>query len=60
MNPPDMILYVFKQVMGWFTEEVNAYISYLRQQQRDKSVHPVANLRLIYAQKPLDAPAPAA
>ena len=50
-----MILYMFKQVMGWSTVEIHAYIAHLRRQLRDKSVHPVAKLRLIYAQKPEDA-----
>ncbi|KAG7284720.1 hypothetical protein NEMBOFW57_009329 [Staphylotrichum longicolle] len=52
-----MILYMFKEVMGWSTVEIHAYIGHLRRQLRDKSVHPVAKLRLIYAQKPEDATA---
>ncbi|KAK3299596.1 S-adenosyl-L-methionine-dependent methyltransferase [Chaetomium fimeti] len=51
-----LILYMFKEVMGWSTIEIHAYVAHLRRQLRDKSVHPVADLRLIYAQKPLDAP----
>lgn len=54
-----MILYMFKEVMGWSTVEIHAYIGHLRRQLRDKSVHPVAKLRLIYAQKPEDATQPA-
>ncbi|KAH6637237.1 S-adenosyl-L-methionine-dependent methyltransferase [Chaetomium tenue] len=50
-----LILYMFQEVMGWSTTEIHAYIAHLRRQLRDKSVHPVADLRLIYAQKPLDA-----
>ncbi|KAL2017405.1 hypothetical protein VTK56DRAFT_2207 [Thermocarpiscus australiensis] len=51
-----MILYTFKQIMGWSTEEIHAYIAHLRRQLRDKSVHPIFKLRCIYAQKPADAP----
>lgn len=46
---------MFQEVMGWSTVEIHAYIAHLRRQLRDKSVHAVADLRLIYAQKPLDA-----
>ncbi|KAL2170685.1 hypothetical protein VTG60DRAFT_4527 [Thermothelomyces hinnuleus] len=48
-----LILYTFQQIMGWSSAEVNAYVAHLRRQLRDKNVHPLARLRLIYAQKPL-------
>jgi hypothetical protein len=50
-----LILYMFQEVMGWSTAEIHAYIAHLRHQLRDKGVHAVADLRLIYAQKPLNA-----
>ncbi|KAL2145880.1 hypothetical protein VTI28DRAFT_5962 [Corynascus sepedonium] len=48
-----LVLYTFQQIMGWSTAELHAYLAHLRRQLRDKSVHPLAPLRLIYAQKPL-------
>lgn len=41
--------------MRWSTVEIHAYIAHLRRQLRDSSVHAVADLRLIYAQKPSNA-----
>ncbi|KAK4154797.1 secondary metabolism regulator LAE1 [Chaetomidium leptoderma] len=51
-----MVLYMFKEVMGWSSPEIMAYIAHLRRQLRDKSVHPCCKLRMVYAQKPFDAP----
>ncbi|KAJ4287420.1 hypothetical protein N0V88_007692 [Collariella sp. IMI 366227] len=36
---------------------LTVYLALLRKQLRDRNVHPVAKLRVIYAQKPSDAPA---
>jgi hypothetical protein len=52
-----MILYTFKEVMGWSTVEIHAYIAHLRNQLRDMNVHGIFKLRCIYAQKPEEAPA---
>jgi hypothetical protein len=48
---------MFREVMGWSTAGMHAYIEHLRPQLRDQNVHPVVDLRLIYAQKPLEASA---
>lgn len=50
-----MVLYMFSMVLGWSHEEIQVYLALLRKQLRDRNVHPVAKLRVIYAQKPLDA-----
>ncbi|KAK4160834.1 putative SAM dependent methyltransferase [Cladorrhinum sp. PSN259] len=53
-----MVLYAFRQVMGWEDAEIHAFIAHFRAQIRDvKNCHPVFKARIVYAQKPLDAPA---
>ncbi|KAL2157329.1 hypothetical protein VTH06DRAFT_6267 [Thermothelomyces fergusii] len=47
-----LILYTFQHLMDWSITEVHAYIAHLRNQMRDRSVHPLVRLRLVYAQKP--------
>lgn len=51
-----MNLSMLKQVIVCSTFSMHVFIA--RRQLRDKSVHPLANLRLGYARKPLDAAAP--
>lgn len=60
MQPAGWILYLWTQVMGWTREETMAYISHLRRQYRDPSVHGYCRVRVVYGRKPeVDAPRPA-
>ncbi|KAL2159464.1 hypothetical protein VTH06DRAFT_2469 [Thermothelomyces fergusii] len=48
-----LILYTFREIMGWSVTEIRAFAAHFLKQLRNRNVHPLVRLRLIYAQKPL-------
>ena len=49
---PGYILYMWKEVMGWNYDEIQAYIAHVRRQLRDPDVHMWYMHRVVYGQKP--------
>jgi SAM-dependent methyltransferase len=46
------VLFMWSTVMGWSTEAIHVFIAHLRRQLRDKNVHAMFRMRVVYGQKP--------
>lgn len=47
--------YMFGTVMGWGQEQINMYLTHLRKELNNMSLHALIDFRVVYAQKPHDA-----